>query len=330
MNSFSQKIHHAIIKNQLIHSGDRVLVGVSSGADSMALLHILNQLRSSLGFQIHVAHINHHLRRGAQTDQRFVEKFCAAINVSCTTQDLDLQHKIRQGGSVEEIAREERFKALTALAKKTRSNLIALAHHRDDLAETVLLRLLRGTGLQGLQAILAKRTINGHTVIRPLLDVSRNDIETYLMKNKITFRTDPTNRQTHFFRNKIRLELLPYLQKNYQNNIAEVLCNLAATAGEDYDYLRNETLKIFPKLIMNHPTPGSIALHQEKLQQLPNALKRMALRFAIETVKGNTLALTLTHLKEIEDLLTNRPAGSVVDLPHQTHVLKTKTALIIT
>ena len=329
MSSFFHSIAQFIHKHQLIRSGDRILVGVSGGADSMSLLHILAVLRTELGFQIHAAHINHHLRKNSDLDQKFVEKFCATLNVACTSKDIYLDKKIKQGGSVEEIARQERFKALTALAKKTHSTAIALAHHRDDLAETVLLRILRGTGLQGLQAILPKRTINNFIFIRPLLDLTRSEIENYIKQNKLTFRTDPTNRQTHFFRNKIRINLLPLLKKSYQNNIKDVLCNLAVTAGEDYEYLRQETLKVFPKLIQKKAPYGSIAFDLKKLQRLPNALKRMALRYGIEIIKGNTLALTLIHLKELDELIEKRPVDAVVDLPHNTRAVKTKTSLII-
>lgn len=329
MDPFAKKTLQTILKHQLIRPGDKILVGVSGGADSMSLLHILDQLRSRVGFQVHAAHINHHLRKGANADQRFVEKFCASLNLPCTTKDLALNKKIEQGGSVEEIAREERFKALIMIAKKNNCNALALAHHRDDLAETVLLRILRGTGLQGLQAILPKRMINGSLFIRPLLDANRKEIEAYLKKQNIKFRTDPTNQQTHFFRNKIRRDLLPLLQRKYQSNIQEVLCNLAVTAGEDYEYLRQETQKIFPRLIQKRTPADSVALDLKKLQALPNAMKRMVLRSAIDQVKGDTLALTLAHLSELGELITKRPAGAVVNLPHGMRAIKMKKSLVI-
>lgn len=329
MNPLAKKTLQTILKHQLIRPGDKVLVGISGGADSMALLDVLGQLRSRVGFQVHAAHINHHLRKGADMDQRFVEKFCASLNLPLTTKDLTLNKKIERGGSVEEIAREERFKALITIAKKNNCRAIALAHHRDDLAETVLLRILRGTGLQGLQAILPKRMINGSLFIRPFIDTTRKEIEAYLKKQNIKFRTDPTNQQTHFFRNKVRRDLLPLLQKEYQNNIQEVLCNLAITAGEDYEYLRQETQKNFPKLIQRRAPAGSVALDLPKLQALSNAMKRMVLRYAVEQVKGDTLALTLIHLSELSELIAQRPTGAVVNLPHGMHAIKMEKSLVI-
>lgn len=321
------KILKNLYRQHLIQTGDKILIGVSGGADSIALLLILNQLKIKIGFQIHVGHVNHHLRKTALTDQRFVEKMCASLNLSCTCVDLDLKKAIQQGGSIEEIARTQRFKALTTIAKKTRANAIALAHHNDDLAETVLMRILRGTGLQGLQSILPYRKINGTVFIRPLLHVSRTEIESYLKKNKIKFRTDPTNNQTRFFRNKIRLQLLPLLKKEYQGNIKTILGHLALTSAEDYDYLRQQAMDIFPKVA--HQNEKTIHITLTKFRNLPIALQRMILRLAIEKIKGHTRTLTWTHYNELADLINHRPTGAIVDLPNGLRAKKTITILIL-
>ncbi len=321
-----KKILNSLKHQRLIQSNDKILLGVSGGSDSIALLYLLNDLKTHIGFQIHVGHINHHLRATADADQKFVKKICASLNLPCTCVELDLASKMEHGGSLEEIARRERFSALITIAKKVSANAIALAHQSDDLAETVLLRILRGSGLQGLQAILPKRTIDSTVFIRPLLKVSRDEIQMYLKKNKIKFRNDPTNKQTHFFRNKIRLKLLPSLEKEYQPNIKELLCSLALTAGEDYAYIRQEALKIFPTLTKKRKATLKITLAQ--FHDLPVALKRMTLRLAVENLKGNTRTLTLTHLLELNELIEERPAGSIVNLPNGLCVKKTQTFLI--
>jgi tRNA(Ile)-lysidine synthase len=322
-----EEILKNLYRQHLIQTGDKILIGVSGGADSIALLLILNQLKTTIGFQIHVGHINHHLRKSALADQRFVEKVCTSLNLACTCIDLDLKKTIKQGGSVEEIARKERLKALGQIAKKIRAHAVALAHHNDDLAETVLMRILRGTGLQGLQAILPYRNINGTVFIRPLLDVSRAQIEGYLKKNKIKFRSDPTNTQTRFFRNKIRLKLLPLLEKDYQKNIKHILSHLALTSAEDYDYLRQQALAIFPKITQQ--TKKTISITLTKFKILPIALQRMILRLAIEKIKSHTRTLTWSHYNELADLITRRPTDSIVDLPSGLRASKTKTALIL-
>lgn len=320
-----KKILNSLKHQRLIQSNDKILLGVSGGSDSMALLYLLNDLKTDIGFQIHVGHINHHLRTTADADQKFVEKICASLNLPCTCVGLDLASKMEHGGSLEEIARSERFSALITIAKKVSANAIALAHQSDDLAETVLLRILRGSGLQGLQAILPKRTIDSMVFIRPLLKISRDEIQMYLKKNKIKFRNDPTNTQTHFFRNKIRLKLLPWLEKEYQPNIKQLLCSLALTAGEDYAYIRQEALKIFPTLTKKRKATLKITL--AKFHDLPVALKRMTLRLAVEDLKGNTRTLTLTHLLELNELIEERPVGSIVNLPNGLCAAKTKTSI---
>lgn len=325
--ALNEKVLSTVKRQNLIQPADKILVGVSGGADSMALLWLLNELKTTLGFQIHVGHINHHLRKTANIDHAFVEKFCRSHNLQCTCASLNLKKKIKQGGSIEEIARIERFKSLIQIAKKTHADKIALAHHNDDLAETVLLRILRGTGLQGLQAILPKRTIDGTVFIRPLLDISRVDIENYLKKNKVKFRTDPTNKQTHFFRNKIRLKLLPLLENEYQKNIKQLLACLALTSRDDYAYLKEESLKIFPIVVKKNGPKLKITL--AKFKNLHAALKRMILRLAIEHLKGNTRTLSLTHILELEDLIMHRPVGAIVHLPNGLCATKTETALLL-
>ncbi len=321
----NNKVLSTVKRQNLIQPANKILIGVSGGADSMALLWLLNELKTTLGFQIHVGHINHHLRKTANIDQGFVEKFCASHNLQCTCVSLNLEEKIKQGGSVEEIARIERFKALIQIAKKTHADKIALAHHNDDLAETVLLRILRGTGLQGLQAILPERTIDGAVFIRPLLDIPRAEIENYLKENKIKFCTDPTNKQTHFFRNKIRIELLPLLENKYQKNIKQLLGSLALTCKDDYAYLREEALKIFPTVVKKDGPKLKITL--AKFENLHVALKRMILRLTVENHKGNTCALSLTHILELEDLIMHRPISSIVHLPKGLCATKTKTSI---
>lgn len=322
-----EKVLADIQRQKLIGPRDKILVGVSGGADSTALLHVLNKLKTKIGFQVHVGHINHHLRKSADTDQKFVETLCLSLNLPCATEGLDLDKKITKGGSLEEIARNARFEALIRMAKKTHANKIALAHHNDDLAETVLLRILRGTGLQGLQAILPKRAINGVVFIRPFLNISRSDIETYLQKNKIKFRTDLTNTQTRFFRNKIRLKLLPLLKREYQKNIAYLLGALSLTCGHDYDYLRSEASKIFCSLAQKQK--ASLTIPLIKFQKLHTALQRMVLRLAVETLAGNTRKLSLSHFLDLDDLITHRPPGAVLELPNGLRATKTKTSLLM-
>lgn len=322
-----EQILEHIKRRKLIRAGDHILAGVSGGADSMALISLLDNLKTKIGCRVTVAHINHHLRKSANKDERFVRKFCESRNLPCYVVDLDLSKKLTKGGSVEEIARMERFAALGKIAKKSGADKIALAHQKDDLAETVLLRILRGTGLQGLQAILPERKIDKTVFIRPLLDISRKQVEDYLKKNRIPFRTDPTNKQTRFFRNKIRLELLPLIEKNFQKQIKDALVNLATVSAADYDFIRSEALKIFPKTA--RLSEGKINIFLKRFGTLPLALKRMALRLAVEKIRKETRTLTMAHFTEMIDLAADRPPGSLVHLPEGLVAEKTRHSLII-
>ena len=319
---FIAKVKTTILRHRLLQSGNTVLVGVSGGPDSVALLHTLHKLRHPLGLKILVVHVNHQLRRSANTDQRFVERLGETLQLPTRSFRVRIQKTHRQS-SLEELAREKRLQTLVRFARQKKAHCIALGHHRDDLAETVLMRILRGTGLLGLQAILPTREIQGIRIIRPFLEVRRMEILNFLQKKKITFRLDPTNRHTHFFRNKIRLHLLPLLEREYQPNITEVLAQLSCNAAIDYDYLRQQTEKKLFDLRRHSRIPV------QRLLEIHPSLRHMMMRFLIAQLQGDLNRLTATHLAEIDDLMKNRPEKSVVHLPGGLSIRKDKNHLII-
>ncbi len=326
--SLIEKTKDYIQSNDLLHHGDTVIVGVSGGADSVSLLHILYSLRYDLGLQLHVAHYNHNLRRGANADTHFVAALTQKLNLPYSTQTWT-HPQLRAKGSLEEIARKRRLHFFTTLAKKINAPAIALAHTQDDLAETVVMRILRGCGLQGIRAILPKREIEGHKIIRPLLGVKKKEIISYLKKNHIAFRVDPTNQQKKFFRNQIRLDLLPLIKKKYNPNIEETLSHLAQNAATDYDYLEKEA-----KQFLLSPKQWIKSTHQIKIDR-PSfsrrhpAIQRMLIRLAIEQLKGDTNRLTLEHAKAIENLLAHQPAQTIIHLPNEILAHKTNHHLIL-
>ena len=307
------RIKKTIRQDDLLKKGDRVVVAVSGGPDSMALLHILFQLRYELGIDLCVAHLNHQLRNSAGKDEQFVRGVCAKLRVPFISRILP-QNAFEKSGSIEEIARAYRFSFLIKTAKNKKFNAIALGHTLDDLAETVLMRILRGTGLMGIRGILPKRMIDGFCFIRPLLDVSRGEIADFLKQEKISFRNDPTNRSHKFLRNRIRLQLIPQLQKEYNPKLKEILAHLSNILSEDYDYLQAQARKALCD-IMDQGLQGHVRLKLKGLQKLHRALKRMVIRLAIEQLNNDIHAMTFVHLAQIEDLIENRPKGSIVHLP---------------
>ena len=308
-----EKVKNTIKKYNLIQQGDKIVVGVSGGPDSTTLLLLLHALGDELKLTLHIAHLDHMLRKDSHKDKEFVETLVQRLKLPITVAKINLK-EIAKKGSPEEIARNARLGFLFRVAKDTKADKIALAHNLDDQAETVLMRILRGTGLCGLAGILPKRNIAGYQIIRPLIEVGRKEIEAFLKRRKIKPCRDASNLEEVYFRNKIRNKLLPVLEEGYSSNIKEILTNLAESAGIDYDYLyikasyliqrfgRRINLKVFLRL---HP-----------------ALQRIVLRLAIARVQGSTRRITFAHIREIEDLILSRPVNSMVDLPKGISVVK--------
>jgi len=315
------QIKQYIQKNNLISFGDIVMVGISGGPDSVALIHILNEIKHELGINLHLAHYNHQLRKGSHADEKFVKDLSEKLNLPCT---IDCWKESKEGinGSIEELARERRFSFFVKLAKKIQANCIALAHSQDDLAETVLMRIIRGTGLQGMRSILPKRMIQNHVFIRPLLETKKKELHQYLKKKNLLFRHDPTNNQTQFFRNKIRLQLIPIIEKDYNKNIKEILSSLSKNISTDYDYLTKQALKSFKRLQEPSASEGEVVFDLEKIKKQHPSMQRMLFRFAIESLKGNINRFMHKHADEIEDLMINKPLGSKVNLPSRIIVIK--------
>jgi len=318
-------IRQNINKHRLFNWGDKVLIAVSGGPDSVALLHILHDMAPPLGLTLYIAHVNHHLRRSAQKDEEFVAKMSRELH--CPFYPISLNNIKSMRGSLEEAARIRRYEALCSLSKKEKLNCIAVGHTQDDLAETVLMRILRGTGLLGLQGMRPKRRMHGVDIVRPLLRSSRRDILSYLKKNKIAFRIDPSNRQKIFWRNKIRLDLLPDLEKNYNPKIKATLAHLADITCYDYDFLESETKKLFKKISRGNKK-DHICLRTNDLKKLHPSQMRMIVRFAIETLQKDTRRLTLNHMGEIEDLIFSRPPQSTVDLPKRVSIVKNRSQVV--
>ncbi|MDP3732883.1 MAG: tRNA lysidine(34) synthetase TilS, partial [Candidatus Omnitrophota bacterium] len=264
---------------------------------------------------LHVAHLDHMLRNDSYKDKEFVERLARNLKIPVTLAEINIK-ELAKTGSLEEIARTARLGFLFKVAKDIKAGKIALGHNLDDQAETVLMRIIRGAGLCGLSGILPKRNIAGYQVIRPLLEVRRSEIEAFLKRKKIRPRIDISNLEDIYFRNKIRNKLLPLLEKEYNKNIKEVLSNTAQSLGCDYDYLTNVA-----KRKMKQP---KTKLDLTKLIKLHPAIRRLILRMSIARVKGDTRRISFAHIKELEDLIVNRPVDSIVDLPKGVSVVKKK------
>ncbi|EFK97861.1 tRNA(Ile)-lysidine synthetase [sediment metagenome] len=325
-NYLLENIKKFINKNSLIYRGDTVLIGVSGGADSVALLFLLNQLKHELGINIVTAHFNHNLRRTSYLDQLFVKKLSDKLRLKFFTEELKNKYS-KSFGSLENYAREKRFEFLIKTAKQTRADSIALAHTKNDLAETVIMKVIRGSGLNGLRSILPKRDINNTKFIRPLLEIEKNELIKFLKLNKISFREDLSNKKDIYFRNKIRHNLMPILKKEYNIGIEKTLSNLANIAAIDYEYINLQGQKAFNKTAFLNKR--KIIINLKAFNNYHDSLKRTIIRLSLEKLLGDTNTITLKHMLEIEDLISNRLINSKVNLPKGIICTKKPDNLII-
>ena len=308
----TRKVLQAVKEYGLIREFDRIVLGVSGGPDSIALLYCLLALKEEYRLTLHVAHLNHMLRpKDSLKDAEFVRLLAKKLGLACAIKKVNVRGLKK--GSLEEAARKARLDFFLDTAKRIKADKIALGHTLDDQAETVLMRLLRGSGLLGLSGILPKRDILGFTVIRPLLGIKRKEIENFLKAKRIIPRVDASNLDQAYFRNRIRHKLLPGLEK-YNPNIKEVLAGSAQNLALDYDYLCSSSLKIFKRLAKG-TAHQRISFPLDKFLKLHPAIGNMLLRYAYAWLKGDTRRLTYRHIRELNDLLLNRPEGSIVDLP---------------
>lgn len=327
--TFLEQVKLTIIKYNMLTEGDRILVGLSGGPDSVVLLHVLNTLKKEYSLEIVVAHLDHKFRgEESVEDRRFCVELAGEYNLEIVYEEIDVPKIAKEKGiSPEEAARFERYDFFKRAAGKKGIKKIAVAHTQDDQAETVLMRIIRGAGMRGLGGMMPVKEMNGFTVIRPLIEVSRKEIEEYISLNKLEFRIDSSNAKSIFTRNRIRLEVMPFLEKDFNPNIKEVLVNMAENLRIENDFLSKYAMRKFKG--MAKLKKGEVVIDIKRFKKQPTAVRKRILRQGLEEVKGDLRRFTYKHWKEIEDLLGSRPSGSIVDLPLGISIVKEKDSLRI-
>lgn len=313
-----KKIKETISQHRLIQQGDHVIIGLSGGPDSVCLFHVLKTLRDELDTALYAVHVNHKFRPGAaEDDQAYVEKLCEESGIACIPFVYDCGAIARElGMSSEEAGRKVRYESFVKVARSLEQNgvapekiKIAVAQNAEDQAETVMLRLLRGSGPDGLAGMSYSRKEGAYQVIRPLLSIRREEIENYCREEGLGPRIDQTNSQPIYTRNKIRLELLPYLAKTFNPNITEVLIRLSKIAAEDKEYLWQEAEKEYQRL---QRTDGQLDL--EGMQRLQRPIRRRVIMKALETA-GLTQDITASHLEAADKLMKSGTSSASMDFP---------------
>ena len=302
-------VRRAVARHGLIRPGDKVLVAWSGGPDSTALLHLLLELRLVIPFTVAAAHFNHRLRPSADADAAFVKREAARLGVPFLSARRDVRAFARSRKlNLEDAARLLRYAFLNRAAERLGANRIATGHTLDDQAETVLIRLLRGSGPRGLSGI---HPSVGGAVIRPLLDARRADVLEYCRRRKLGFRRDETNADPRYVRNRIRHKLLPYLERNYGPGLPESLGRLADISREEDEFLEAVAGHAFARLLSRRRAGRSPSLDATRLADLSPALARRCVRLFLAELKGDLLAIGFDDVEAVRGLAE----GETVTLP---------------
>ena len=317
MKDLPDIIRATIAAHHMIEEGDHVILGLSGGPDSLSLFHVLNLMQKEEGhFTLSVVHVDHMFRgEDSREDRRFVENLCRHYRVHCDSSAVDCPAMVREEGlTPEEAGRRARYDAFARAAKGREGVVkVAVAQNRNDQAETILFHLARGTGLDGLCGMdYVRRDTRGYQVIRPLLDAERADIEAYCRQQQLAPRFDSTNQEMEYTRNRIRLGLIPYMEREFNGRIVESIARMGALLRIDRAYLEQEAEAAAQRLQITRN--GRPALDREGLAQCPEAIRARALR-AMFRRAGLLQDVRERHIRAAEHLLTGGQASGSVDLP---------------
>ncbi len=310
-----KKINEAIVSHSLLNENDNVIIGFSGGADSSFLTYALKQLN----YNVIAVHVHHGIRGDeADRDAEFVKNFCKKYNIPFYIEKIDVPNIAKEKKlSIETAARQERYKIFDKYAKKYNAR-IATAHNKNDQAETVLMHLLRGSGLNGLCGMKYK---NGN-IIRPMLDISRFEIEKYNSSNSIQYITDSTNLSAEYSRNKIRLDIFPKLYELSSSNPVESIVQCSEILNEYAEYFGKIIDEYSQKLLVQKNNHVYLSICE-----LPHIVQIELIRRSISYLIGNIVDIERIHLEDVYSLL-KKNSGKVIHLPHQVRVKRVYDTLL--
>ena len=322
-----QKVLSFCQQNSMIKENDKIIVGISGGADSVCLLELLCLIQEIIPIHLYAVHVNHKMREEAGADAEFVEKLCRSKQIPFFLKEIDIPSIVmREGISSEEAGRNARYRIFEELRIQLGADKIAVAHHKNDQAETVLFHLLRGCGLKGLGGI---RPVRGR-IIRPLLCLEREEIERYIKENKVEIRIDHTNSEDDYTRNRIRNYLLPIAKDMVSPRAIEHIVEAAEIASEAEEYLykiTKEAYELTGKETKAENRLIKIELNQEKYRKLDKIIQKYLLRFCYEKVAGSLKDLTAVHIESIFSMM-EKQVGKRICLPNEILVSKTYSGLL--
>jgi tRNA(Ile)-lysidine synthase len=313
MNLLS-KTRTTISTHALFERGDTVVVGVSGGPDSLALLHALRMLAPELGIALHVAHLNHQLRGAdAEADAEFVAWLAREWNLPVTVEARDVAALAREKRlSLEEAGRNARQEFFARVAGEQHARVVAVGHHADDQVETVLMHFIRGAGLAGLRGMPYRSAIQDFILVRPFLDITRAEIETYCAENHLHPRRDVSNEDLTFYRNRLRHEVIPYLE-TLNPNLRAVVHRAAQTIADDYAYLHAQVESAYARVARE--ADGVIVFAREAYRALEPSLQRAILRVAILRLRAGLRNIAWQHIEDARRVALDKDAGAEATLP---------------
>ena len=292
------KVKETIKRYKLIENKDKIVVGVSGGPDSICLVNVLNEIKDEgeINFELIVCHINHMIREEATGDEEFVKKYCEEKKIPFFVKHAKVQEIAKEKKiGTEEAGRLIRYEFFEEILKQTNSNKIATAHTKNDNAETVLMNIIRGSGVSGLKGIKA---IRNEKYIKPLIDVSREEVEEYCEKEKLNPRHDKTNDENIYTRNKVRNILLPLIKDEFNPNIVDTIYRLSKLVDKENEYLEKITKENYEKLVIKEEKE-EIILNLKEFNKLDNVIKQRLVLYTIKKLFGTNNGIEKVHIEDI-------------------------------
>lgn len=301
-----------IVSNDLINNNDRVVVGLSGGPDSVCLLYLLNSIKKDFNIKIVAVHINHMLRgEAADCDEEFSKNICNELGVDFFCKKIDVNKYSKEKSISSEMAgREVRYSFFNEVMKKLKFNKIATAHNANDQAETIIMRMMRGTGLEGLCGIPVKRE---EKYIRPILFMKREKVENYCKEIGVMPRIDKSNLERMYSRNKVRLDILPYMKENFNSDIVDSINRMGILLQEDNNYISKKVEEIYEEICY---LKGESIYIKKDILNMDRTIYMRVIRKAIKNLQGSSHDFELKHIQDIIDLFSYK-TGKQIDLPNK-------------
>jgi len=318
-----EKVLQTITKYNLIESGDKIVLGVSGGPDSVCMLLILNKLKEKLNFEIVVAHINHGLRENAKIDEEYVLELTKKLGIKCFVCHAKVKEEsLKMKRGLEETGRIIRYDFFEKILKQENANKIAIAHNSNDNVETIIMNVLRGSGTSGLKGIEPKTD----NIIRPLIEIKREYIEEYT--KEFNPRHDESNDENEFTRNKIRNIVIPYIKREFNPNILDTITRLSLISKEEGKYLEAKTEEAYKSMLIEENEQIVLDLKKFNLEDI--VIRKRIVLYAINKIFGSTKGIEKIHIDDIIKLCGNNIGNKYLTPNKNTKiVIKNKQIFII-